>query len=121
MENTYSDKVTSDHERWELQKKMEEVDEIQQGCKRLIRELDDFAESIYWQNRHSKMLNDALANTYQGDKKLQSLLFEKEDIMKQRVASDRDFFDEARVVLSKKIIDTECEKENFVGKFNKVE
>ena len=41
--------------------------------------------------------------------------------MKQRVASDRDFFDEARVVLSKKIIDTECEKENFVGKFNKVE
>ncbi len=117
MENTYSDKVPSDQERWELQKKIEEVDEIQQGCKRLIRELDDFEESIYWQNRHNKTINAVLVNTYQSDKKLQRLLFEKEDIMKQRAASDREFFDEARVVLSKKIVDTERERENLVGEF----
>ena len=118
MENTYSDKVPSDQERWELQKKIEEMDEIQQGCKRLIRELDDLEEAIYWQNRHSKTLNAELINTYQSDSKLQRLLIEKEDVMKQRAVLDREFFDEARVVLSKKIVDTERERENLVGEFN---
>lgn len=121
MEDTYSDKVTSEQERWELQKKIEEVDEIQQGCKRLIRELDDFEESVYCHNRQSKMLYEALGNTYKSDKKLQRLLFEKEDIIKLRASSDREFFDEARVVLSKKIVDTERQRENLVGEFNKVE
>ena len=59
MENTYSDEIFLDQERWELQKKIEEADEIQQGCKRLIRELDDLEESVYCQNRHSKTLFEA--------------------------------------------------------------
>lgn len=80
----------------ELHKALHELEETQYQYDRMERQLDSMEEDALWQNRASKELNDDLFDSYPQDKKLQQILLEKEELMRQKCILERDLFQECR-------------------------
>lgn len=87
--------MKTDHE-LELHKALRELEETQYQYEMMGRQLDSMEEDALWQNRASKELNDDLFDSYPRDKKLQQILFEKEELMKQKSVLEKVLFQECR-------------------------
>lgn len=80
----------------ELHKELEDLEERSQECEKMKRQLEQMEDDALWRNRISKELNDDLFDSFPQDKKLQQLLLEREEMMEQRMRSERNFFREFR-------------------------
>ena len=81
---------------FELHKELEDLEERSQGCEKMKRQLEQMEDDALWRNRISKELNDDLFDSFPQDKILQQLLSEREEMMEQRMRSERNFFQEFR-------------------------
>ena len=80
----------------ELHKELEDLEERSQECEKMKRQLEQMEDDALWRNRISKELNDDLFDSFPQDKKLQQLLLEREEMMEQRMRSEKNFFQEFR-------------------------
>lgn len=79
-----------------LYKELDDLEERSQQCEKMKRQLDQMEDDVLWSNRCSKELNDDLFDSYSEDKELQQLLLEREELIEQRMNSERIFFQELR-------------------------
>lgn len=79
-----------------LHKELEDLEERSQQCEKMQQQLDQMEDDVLWSNQRSKELNDDLYDSYPKDKKLQQLLLEREELLEQRMLSERTFFQELR-------------------------
>lgn len=79
-----------------LHTELEELEERSQQCEEAKRQLDQMEEDALYSSQFSKELNDDLIDRYPQDKKLQQLLLEREELIKQRMLGERTFFQELR-------------------------
>lgn len=84
---------------WEIHKQLEEIRQRQQECDELQKELERLEEEKLWQNKQVKDLNDDLMESYPKDARLQNLLFEKEEMLQQRMSFEKSFFEDCRDML----------------------
>ena len=79
-----------------LHKELEDLEERSQQCEKMKQQLDQMEDDVLWSNQRSKGLNDDLYDSFPKDKKLQQLLLEREELIEQRMLSERTFFQELR-------------------------
>lgn len=79
-----------------LRKELEDLEERSQQCEKMKQQLDQMEDDVLWSNQRSKELNDDLYDSFSKDKKLQQLLLEREELIEQRMFSERTFFQELR-------------------------
>ena len=89
-----------DERKWELNKLLKDINEQNEECERLQREIANFEEESRWQNKQIKEVNDNLIQNYSGDGKFQNLLSEKEGLLIQKIATEERFFEESREIIA---------------------
>lgn len=96
---------------WEIHKQLEEIRQQQEECDDLQRELEYLEEDSHWQNKQIKDVNDDLLDNYPKDSRLQNLLIEKEELLGQKIAFEKNFFEECRDFIREHQRKTESMKE----------
>lgn len=81
---------------WEIHKKLEEISHQQEECDGLQKELADMEEEAHWQNQRIKAVNDDLLESCPKDDRLYQMLLEKEELLRQKVNFEKNFFEDCR-------------------------
>ena len=80
----------------EIYEKLEELRQREQQNSELMQKFEQIEDETYRQARKAKEVNDALFDAYAKDKRLISLLTEKEEELHQKQILDRLFFADMR-------------------------
>lgn len=80
----------------EIYKELQELEEKQLQYERVEYLTDSLEEELLYQNRVSKDLNNELLEIYPDDMRLQKILLDKEEWLKQSYILQRDLFQECR-------------------------
>ena len=85
----------------------DEADEMEWGCIKLKRCLEDLEDDFNRMHCHSKELNDSLLEISSTDLQLREILLERENFMEKRLAMEKMFFSECRDMLSRRAKDVD--------------
>lgn len=85
----------------------DEADEMEWGCIKLKRWLEDLKDDFNRMHCHSKELNDSLLEISSTDLQLREILLERENFMEKRLAMEKMFFSECRDMLSRRAKDVD--------------
>ena len=104
---------TKAEKEWEIYNQLEEIRHQQEECDDLQKELAYLEEESHWQNKQVKEVNDDLFDQYPKDVRLQNILLEKEEMLRQKMKMEKLFFEECRDALQKQRRETENRKEEY--------
>lgn len=113
MDINSSNIISEEQLKWEISKKIQDIESAEQECCKLHRKLDELEDSFCFHNNERKALDDSLWELASGDLKLQELLQEREDIMKQRISYEEILLAECRDAINHKKVELENGKEEY--------